>query len=736
MQYVTGDYREEMYKPFRGASSVYIYVGLVNPDAQRSAEITSSFSGSEEHLYDNSCASKVTSTEADGSMTFTFGDFHELNIAGLTIDFVTIPTSITVTNGTKTETYSVGGVSHFTLDDGYTNCHYLTITPNSGKLKIKNIQFGIGLQFSNRQLMNTARSNVVDHISCDLPQKRFSFTINNRANDFNRDNPYGYADYLEEQQEIVYEYGREMDDGTIYKIKGGKVLLKDWSSDDYEATFSCVGRLDYLDEEFYKGQVYEDGITAYDLAEIVFADAGITDYVLDESMKGILLYNPIPRCEYREALKMIANACCGTLYEDRDGNICIKCENGHSYIKNMKFTGATDYSLTSSMLMDNSSSNYGDAEINYLKADGTLLFLPEDSNYVPVGFVSSQIANNSGNFTNNPHIDMEFVSEFNMRRMFFEFGVVVPTSITVTCKLAGTVVDTQTITNLDLRTIYSYSGMVDEATVTFNSATPNQRIHLNNIQLDGKIGYELTYHEFKDTPLASSLERVKQVKVHYFKYEKEHTEEGSSHSSYVNITRTPNDDGGDTIDVNTGQNDYGSAITTIDALVGENLVKFDSPYYNYKVTAGTIKESGAFYIVVVSDVEQEISIYAQPYSVADMFVTLDIHEKGVDKTCENSLVHSEGLANTLARWLRDFYDDDIEYSLTYRGDPTLDADDLIYIENKFVENNEIRITEETINTSTGMDFSCAIRARRTSFQVDAVVDEAIMGDIRIGEMVL
>ena len=130
MQYVTEDYRNNMSEPFRGESSVYVYIGLINKDAQDSAKITSSFSGSEDHLYDNTALSTVTSTEPDGSITFEFGDFYELNIAGLTILFGNIPTSITVTNGVKTGTYSIDGVSPFSFDDGYTNCHYLKIWTN------------------------------------------------------------------------------------------------------------------------------------------------------------------------------------------------------------------------------------------------------------------------------------------------------------------------------------------------------------------------------------------------------------------------------------------------------------------------------------------------------------------------------------------------------------------------------------------------------------------------------
>lgn len=734
MEYTTQEYREEMHLPYRGKSYVYAYVGIINSDAQRSASITSSFSGDESHLYDNSATTYqgVVSTESDGSITFTF-EGNENNIAGLTIVFTTQPSSITVTNGEKTENYIVSNTD-FSVNDGYTNCHYIKITPNSGKLAIKSILFGIGIQFTNNQIISTNRENSVNHISNDLPRKNFTITVDNSAHMFNKDNPYGYADFLQEQQELTYDYGRELSNGSIYKIRGGKVFLKNWSSDDYQAKFTCVGRLDFLEGKYIKGKFYENGISAYNLAVAVLQDAGETHYKLDASLKRVVIYNPMPIVEYKEALKMIANASRCTLYEDRDGDICIGNSNLPSYIYTCKFTGAMNYCIPSAIFDDNSAYNYADAEYQYAYADGTLIFLPENDEYRQVGFVSSEIANGSGQFTNNPKIDISFKSEFDLHRLMLNFAVVLPTSVTVTCKLRGTTVNTQTFTNnLSLNTEYIYDGTIDAIMITFNGASPNQRIHLNNISMDGAIDYELTYRELKSTPMVSSLERVSKVSVHSYVFNEEKTEEGTSHSSYVRIETEENEFGGQTANITTGTSDYGSAISTVHAEIGDNQITFTSPYYNYKVTAGTIVESGAYYLIIHSDEEVDIDVYAQPYSVTDNVYSLDIHEKGVEKNSENPLISSTVMAKQQAEWLRDFYDDDLEYSLTYRGDPILDADDLIYLENHYVANNEVRITDETINTSTGMDFSCKLIARRTSFQTDATISKAIVGRVKMGE---
>ena len=647
----------------------------------------------------------------------------------------TTPTSIAVTNGTKTETYVTSGESDFRVDDGYSSCHYIKITPNSGKLSLKSIQFGIGLQFGNKQLISTSRNNAVSHISNELPVKTFAFTVDNRSHLFNKDNPYGYADYLQEKQEVTYEYGRKMSDGSIYKIKGGKVLLQTWSSDDYQAQFSCVGYLDYMDGQYYKGQYSETGVSAYSVAQAVFADAEVSNYILDSSLQSEIFYNPLPVCTHREALQMIANACRCTLYEDRDGNICITNANRPSFIVDVYYTGATNYSVASTIFDDNASCNYADAEYQYAKADGSLLFLPDSNDYLSSGFISSEIADANGQFSNNPSIRMVFKSEYHIKGMYLNFGVVVPTSLTVTAYLKDVAVDTATITDLSICTTYIYDGIIDELRIAFNSANPNQRIHLNNLELNGYVDYELTYHDLKYTPIASSLEKIKDLKVHIYAYEYEHTEEGTSHSSYVDMQTTPNDDGGDTVNISMGTSEYGSSIASVSAVVGDNTIILGTPYYDYKVSAGTIKESGAYYLVVSSDTEQTIIVYAKPFSITDNVATGQVHEKGSDKESSNYLIGTQSMAEQQLKWLKDYYDDDLEYNLTYRGDPVLDADDIVYLENHFVELNEIRIESESISTSQGVDFACKLKARRTWYQTDATLAKAIVGRVRIGETI-
>ena len=610
MQYVTDEYKEEMKERWRGHTSVTAKLKLYNPYAQKNASISSSFTGNEALLYKDSPSSYqgVVSTENDGSITFTFGQYQELNIAGLTLVFSgTLPSTITVTNGTKSDTVAITENS-LVYDEGFMSSPYIKITPNSGKLALKTVYFGIELEFTDKQIISTARNNVVSHISNSLPVKTFTLVVDNRNHLFNKDNPYGYAEYIQEQQMIEYNYGYEMSDGSIYTIKGGKVFVKSWNSDDYQATFNCTGKLNFLVGDYYKGQYYKDGISAYDLTENVLIDAGVEDYIIDSSLRKTVFFNPLPVCPYNEALQMIANASRSVLSEDRDGNICVVSGTRAEYIKDIFFEGATLYSIPSAIFDDNSLYNYADAEHEYVYADGSLLFLPENETYRQVGYVSDEIADLNGAFTHSHKIIMTFKTEFDLKRIFLKFAVVIPTSVTVVSKRDGSVVDTQSLTNLSITTVYSYDGIVDEIEITFNGASPNQRIHLNSIELDGGVRYNLTYHELKNVPMANDLERVSSINVHSYVYDLERTDSESGNSR-VNIVTTPNEEGGETVDITTIEGAYGSAIGSISAVVGDNKMTFSQPYYDYKVSNGTIKESGAYYIVVSSDKEQDIEVY-------------------------------------------------------------------------------------------------------------------------------
>ena len=142
MEYASDAYKEAMQENVRGKSYVWASLDLVNQYAQDTAYISSSFSGSETNLYnDAEPDGGATSTESDGSMTFTFGEYTTLLLDGVmfTLGNDPLPTSVTITNGTTSKTVTVSSAKVM-LENDFSNCHYLKITPNSGDINIKKIK--------------------------------------------------------------------------------------------------------------------------------------------------------------------------------------------------------------------------------------------------------------------------------------------------------------------------------------------------------------------------------------------------------------------------------------------------------------------------------------------------------------------------------------------------------------------------------------------------------------------
>ena len=103
--------------------------------------------------------------------------------------------------------------------------------------------------------------------------------------------------------------------------------MSKWSANSRDATFNATDKFTLLTGQYYKGQYYANGISLYDLALLVLADAGITDsneYFVDNFLKTTITHNPLPITTHAECLQIIANAGRCTLSIDRQNRIHIQ----------------------------------------------------------------------------------------------------------------------------------------------------------------------------------------------------------------------------------------------------------------------------------------------------------------------------------------------------------------------------------------------------------------------------
>ena len=123
-------------------------------------------------------------------------------------------------------------------------------------------------------------------------------------------------------------------------------------------------------------------------------------------------------------------------------------------------------------------------------------------------------------------------------------------------------------------------------------------------------------------------------------------------------------------------------------------------------------DSGSYYITVKYSVTgtYRLEIQGHKYKIVEKYATVRLHERGKTIKWENPMISDMDMAQDLAEWLGDYYRSGIEYEYDSRGNPELDANDIIYQENEFHSGMKVNAYRVTLNFKQA--FSGAITARR------------------------
>ena len=201
---------------------------------------------------------------------------------------------------------------------------FLGMSEPNRRLRIARISFGYEKNFNMGDILSVNHSLSIDPISSSLPYEKLTLKVNNLDKDYNPDNPQGMWMYFTNGQQLRIRYGIEVD-GNIEWVDAGKLHLSDAPTvDANSASFEAVDTISTLTNEYNRGLWREEGITLYDLAVDVLDDAGITKYVLPDSLKSIVTFAPMPILPHRECLQTIANAGECVLYTDPQGYVVIE----------------------------------------------------------------------------------------------------------------------------------------------------------------------------------------------------------------------------------------------------------------------------------------------------------------------------------------------------------------------------------------------------------------------------
>lgn len=737
MQKVSKAYKESMKSSLRERAYIMISFGLVNQEAQAKATVDNGsyayYSNKDnifgEHIDDTVYATlEEEFTKVDGSMFFLprateGGRYYDTGIVsdklvsearcevvislntiatdfkGLTINFgENYPVDFDIVGSTgQTIEFRGNTKSKWSTEEVLENTTYIKLVfykmknPQS-RLRIYSIMFGYGLVYYNDSVMSSALDSYVSPIGADVPQFDFSVTLKNYDHYFNVDNPNSAINYLETGQEMDIMYGYQTPGSdTIEWIQGNHLWCSEWESDDNTATIRCQDIFRNMDGEYVKGLYSAAGKSYYALAEEILKDAGISEYYIDPRLKKLYSNNPIPRVKYKEALQIIANACRCVLTQSRDGKVQIKSNFMPS--ASIATNGEETYSNAANVLTDTPKVEYATLAGNYTPTNGTMFFLPRNGKAaLTTGYVSKEISGANGTFTKNPvvTITMEAIRAYYGLKLVF--GTALPAAFTIRTYKGGEPVNEYPVekdeintTSIILRDFDDFDVMKIEFTKT---AEPYNRIVLNYFSLSDVVDFTMNRRDMTSSPKAIKQELIKEVIVPCYTYQENNREENLVYED-------------------------------IDVVAGEvETYYIQDPSYGYKVKLDEVEGKATvvawsnYFVTIKFNVTGSFKLEVQGYryKIVEKYATVSLNARGKTVKWKNPLISNTTMANELAAWLADYYTAGIEYEYDTRGNPELDATDIVYQENEFHDGMRVNIYRHTVNFKQA--FSGRVTARR------------------------
>lgn len=737
MQKVSKAYKESMKSSLRERAYIMISFGLVNQEAQAKATVDNGsyayYSNKDnifgEHIDDTVYATlEEEFTKVDGSMFFLprateGGRYYDTGIVsdklvsearcevvislntiatdfkGLTINFgENYPVDFDIVGSTgQTIEFRGNTKSKWSTEEVLENTTYIKLVfykmkNLQSRLRIYSIMFGYGLVYYNDSVMSSALDSYVSPIGADVPQFDFSVTLKNYDHYFNVDNPNSAINYLETGQEMDIMYGYQTPGSdTIEWIQGNHLWCSEWESDDNTATIRCQDIFRNMDGEYVKGLYSATGKSYYALAEEILKDAGISEYYIDPRLKKLYSNNPIPRVKYKEALQIIANACRCVLTQSRDGKVQIKSNFMPS--ASIATNGEETYSNAANVLTDTPKVEYATLAGNYTPTDGTMFFLPRNGKAaLTTGYVSKEISGANGTFTKNPivNITMEAIRAYYGLKLVF--GTALPAAFTIRTYKGGEPVNEYPVekdeintTSIILRDFDDFDVMKIEFTKT---AEPYNRIVLNYFSLSDVVDFTMNRRDMTSSPKVIKQELIKEVIVPCYTYQENNREENLVYED-------------------------------IDVVAGEvETYYIQDPSYGYKVKLdevegkATVVAWGNYFVTIKFNVTGSFKLEVQGYryKIVEKYATVSLNARGKTVKWKNPLISNTTMANELAAWLADYYTAGIEYEYDTRGNPELDATDIVYQENEFHDGIRVNIYRHTVNFKQA--FSGRVTARR------------------------
>ena len=554
------------------------------------------------------------------------------------------------------------------------------------RLRVEEIYFGIIQRFYNKDIISLTRRHDVDPLSRRLPNETLTFTIIDFEHKYDPDNPKGWYVYVEEKAPVNVTFGYELNDGTIEWLEPNLYLLDSKPiTNNARVTFTASSLIGSMTGTYYKDTVGSKNL--YDMAISILTDAGLTKtpegydpWIVDETLRDMYTTAVLPIDTHANSLQRIAHAARCRLYTDSDNIVRIApfgvtvvgiyegvtTDNGHESFSEWDSTETGNPTNRS----------YATLELNrwVLSTDNPQDILP-DSDPAKYGYISSLISDANGDFATNPVFEREFdnMCDLNALRIRFDSSAEEwVRSFMVEYFRNGVLIDTKVVSDLEevegLATS-SNANLINKVRVTMLKAAPYRRVRIERVYFRTS-DFMLDFTSIVErSQIISKIDRLKSITVAQYGYT-----EGTENIVLFASTTSK-----------------------------EKLhVEFGQPVKNVtvSVSGGTLISSqiyGRAADLEMSSGSKTVEIRGYPLTETNETTTTLVHATGEEDVEENTLITSDAMREALTSHVQAYLSMRSTYDVQYRGNPELEAGDIIGMQTRYTNDMDVLILVDEIN---------------------------------------
>lgn len=703
-----------------------------------------------------------------GSLIIKFDTDYD--IKGLTIDFVetSYPTNFTIVTDEETVSISDNDTANFTTEAVLGSTSTITITPIAMLggvqcMHIKRVVMGVGLTFQNSTVESAEFESFISGISIETSYKEIDVSAFDNNAQFDVDNESAFINYLQVGQPLSMSFGVDLDDGTQEWFQVANCRLKEWSARKGRVSFRATDLLAQL-EETYSHMVIESR-TAKSEFEAIFASMGLLpdDYHIDDYFASVNITNPIEENTYRDCLQLLANATRGVVFEDENGIVHVEknfdrqAQGKSAILYYSEFSTQTDSFGNTIHVSDTSAydgsfrvvntENLFDNEdplnsLEILNIEPYTQYFPETSvenNMFVYSFEEGQ-TRASGDITFKLTCSQKGrafpIKEDGWYYIAYDQISTMYTKTNASVKIGNHSLTINSDTNKSFCFFVEKEdlGQGDLEIITQMSVAPIatlstvRGIAIRKGQFDlSKHGYQSLYiARFRNpqNPYVNFSARV------FATYKSLLVQFAKPHPTVVHIKLERDGEEfpvyEEDINVNSemlllpfGDTFQDGRITITKAVpnnpvIVKNVITLQRddyvlPYFNMKeLPFATMNEKVKALRVKIFSYEIEDGEIRRVDD--EVYYTETLDSTGVVKTVENPLISSSVQAELVAKWMKAYYVRNITYDVEYRGEPALQANDMIYMENDYTMINPV--DAEKVKLDFNGAFSGTIEARK------------------------